>query len=71
MSECRHIYGSVWILNPNEGPAYLQHFIRPKDEPPEHFSSYRYWFNHCPCCGIKNPPPPVDPLDNEPLEVIV
>ena len=53
---CTHILGRAWLLNPEEGHAFIVRFVPAGAEPPDEDWIERFAF--CPCCGARNPGEP-------------
>jgi hypothetical protein len=52
---CDHINGLKWILNPEEGQAYITVYNRASEGFPESINmDWCHSFKHCPLCGALN-----------------
>lgn len=54
---CKHIIGRAWMLNPEEGPAWVSSHVRGDATPPKDLSDWCFAFKFCPCCGAELTPP--------------
>ncbi len=48
---CTHVVGSAWMLNPEEGQAWVVRLVPEGGKPDE--SQWVYKFQFCPCCGAR------------------
>lgn len=51
MENCNHIIGMATMLNPNEGSAYINRYVRQGRRPEQ--MDRRAMFKHCPLCGAE------------------